>query len=440
MNSMRHVLFALMLFAIAPLFAQNAPAPAPQAASTAPASAAETANTQAAAAAVASGHVKTPETPEFIEHAVDVILEQFDVQNSENGPARFIACAAILLITFVVCKVIVSIVFAFVRKLTAKTETTIDDKLFKAIEGPVTALLLVVGSVAAIKALKLTPSADHMLGYVYTIAFSFVVFWLLLRVFNTILDHLHEKATAKNMGVAAFMPWIKKTLLAIFFVFGVLMIAQSLGANVGAFLTGLGIGGLAFALAAQDTIANLFGSVVVAVDQPFKIGEAVKIGSHDGLVEDIGLRSTKLRTPAKNLIIIPNKMVAAEPIINNSRFIQRRVEQVIGLTYDTTPEKMEAIVEEFRQIIIREKEVKESSVMVFFRDLNASSLDIWVVYETIDPDFQKHMRLRQRINLAIMRAVEARGLAFAFPTQTLQFDGPLMKQLAEAKKPQTPQV
>jgi len=296
-----------------------------------------------------------------------------------------------------------------------------------------------VGSVAAIKALKLTAAADNLLGYVYTIAFSFVVFWLLLRVFNTVLDHLHEKATAKNMGVAAFMPWIKKSLLAIFFVFGVLMIAQSLGANVGAFLTGLGIGGLAFALAAQDTIANLFGSVVVAVDQPFKIGEAVKIGAFDGVVEDIGLRSTKLRTPAKNLIIIPNKTVAAEAVINNSRFIQRRVEQVVGLTYDTTPEQMEAIVEEIRQIILREKEVKESSVMVFFRDLSASSLDIWVVYETIDPDFQKHMRLRQRINLAMIRAVDARGLAFAFPSQTV-YDGSASKQVAESKKPQVPQV
>ncbi len=420
---MRRLLPILMFFAAAQVFAQSA-VPA--------GGASEAANTTAAAAAVASGQVKLPETPEFIEHAVDVILAQFDVQSSENGLARYLACAAILLITFVVCKVIMSILFAFLRKLTARTETTVDDKLFKAVEGPITMLILVVGSVAAMKALKLTAAADNLLGYVYTIAFSFVVFWLLLRVFNTVLDHLHEKATAKNMGVAAFMPWIKKSLLAIFFVFGVLMIAQSLGANVGAFLTGLGIGGLAFALAAQDTIANLFGSVVVAVDQPFKIGEAVKIGAFDGVVEDIGLRSTKLRTPAKNLIIIPNKTVAAEAVINNSRFIQRRVEQVVGLTYDTTPEKMDAIVEEIRQIILREKEVKESSVMVFFRDLSASSLDIWVVYETIDPDFQKHMRLRQRINLAMMRAVDARGLAFAFPSQTV-YDGSQPKQVEGAK-------
>ena len=192
----------------------------------------------------------------------------------------------------------------------------------------------------------------------------------------------------------------------------------------------LGIGGLAFALAAQDPIANLFGSVVVAIDQPFKLGETVRIGSFTGMVEDIGLRSTKLRAIDKSLIIIPNKTVAAEAVTNLARFTQRRVEQVIGLTYDTPAEKMEEIVEEFRRIILAEDEVDPSSVLVFFRDYNASSLDIWVVYVAKDPDFPKFMRLRQRINLAIMRAVQARGLSFAFPTQTVEFGESAARALA----------
>ena len=98
---------------------------------------------------------------------------------------------------------------------------------------------------------------------------------------------------------------------------------------------------MAFALSAPDTIANLFGSVVVAIDQPFKIGEFVQVGSHMGTVEDIGLRSTRLRTPQRTLIVIPNKTVAADAINNFSRMPQRRVDQTIGLTYSTTPEQME---------------------------------------------------------------------------------------------------
>ena len=408
----------------------------PAASTAGPNTAAEqaSANNTAAAAAVASGRAQTPETPEFIEHAVDMVLEQFDVTSSENTPTRYGICALILVLTFLLRRVVTTVMFGFFRRLTSKTETTLDDKLFDALMAPVSALIVVVGGVGAFKALKLSAAADNALGYGYTIAVSRIIFWLFLRAFNALLDHLHHKAVARHMGVAAFMPWIKKTLIVIFIVFGALMIAQSLGADVKAFLAGLGIGGLAFALAAQDTLANIFGSVVVAVDQPFKIGEAVKIGAHDGVVEDIGLRSTKLRTPGKNLIVIPNKMVAAEPIVNNSRFTQRRVEQVIGLTYDTTAEQMETIVEEFRALILKEEEVEPGSVMVYFRDYSASSLDIWVVYETKDPGFQEHMRLRQRLNLAMMRAVEARKLAFAFPTQTVILDGPVAKRLAESAK------
>jgi MscS family membrane protein len=115
-------------------------------------------------------------------------------------------------------------------------------------------------------------------------------------------------------------------------------------------------------------------------------------------------------------------------VINNSRFLGRRVEQVLGLTYDATPEKLEAIVTRIRDIITQEAEVDRDSILVFFRDFNASSLDIWVAYNVRDADFPKHLALKQRINLAIMRAVEAAGLAFAFPTQTVHFDGDIARQ------------
>jgi MscS family membrane protein len=220
----------------------------------------------------------------------------------------------------------------------------------------------------------------------------------------------------------------------VFVVFGVLMVVQSLGFDVKALLAGLGIGGLAFALAAQDTIANLFGSIVVAIDQPFKLGETIKIQGNIGAVEDIGLRSTKLRLVDKSLIVMPNKMVAAESITNLSRFTARRVEQVLCLTYHTTPAQMEAVVQEINQIILAEAEVDPTSVLVYFRDLSPSSLDLWLVYATKDADFAKHMALRQRLNLAFMRAVTARGLSFAFPTSVMHLDGPLARQLAGGKE------
>jgi len=379
--------------------------------------AAHDATTTAAAAAVTTKNV--PPTPDFLEHLVDATLEIFNVRSSENTVTHYAIAALFLVGAFLLRRAVTTLIFGFLKKLAAKTETTLDDKLFPALEAPVATFIMLTGIFAALKVLKLSAATDEAVGYGSTVAFSLVTFWGLLRAFDAILDHAQEIALKKQLGIAAFMPWIKKTLVTIFVVFGLLMVVQSLGYNVSAILSGLGIGGLAFALAAQDTIANLFGSIVVAIDQPFKLGETIKIQGNIGTVEDIGLRSTKLRLLDKSLIVMPNKMVASESIINFSRFTGRRVEQVIGLTYDTTAAQMEEIVAEFKRLILAEPEVDPNSVICYFRDYSASSLDIWMVFNVIDPDFHKHMALRQRLSLAFMRAVEARGLSFAFPTQTV---------------------
>jgi len=386
----------------------------------------------AAAAAVKTGQA-TARTPEFIEHLVDATLARFDVEHSHNTATRYIIAALFLAVAFLLRRVVTTLIFGFFKRLARHTETTLDDELFEALESPVATLIVVAGGVCAFKVLKFSSSTDGALDYVYTTAFSIVFFWLFLRAFNTVLDHMHKVAIDRGMGVAAFMPWIKKTLLALFVVFGGLLIAQNLGADVKAFLAGLGIGGLAFALAAQDTIANLFGSVVVAIDQPFKIGEFVQIGTYQGAVEDIGLRSTKLRTGARTLIVIPNKTVASEAITNYSRMPQRRVEQTIGLTYDTTPEQMESILADIRQILRNDPAVHPELIAVNFVNYGASSLDIQIIYFAADPNWEKHLALREHLNLKIMRAVAARGLSFAFPTQTVQLDGPVVRQLISKK-------
>ena len=416
MKLLRHLLFFASLAAAA--VAQEAGTPA---AATGPDTATQ------AAAAVASGKA-APRTPDFLEHLVDATLEIFDVRSSDNTVTHYVIAALFLVAALLVRRVMTGLVFGLLRKISARTESTLDDKLLPALEAPASAFLMLVGVFGALKVLKLSAATDEMIGYGSTVAFSLVVFWALLRAFGGLLDHAQELAQEKQMGVAAFMPWIKKSLLTIFVVFGVLLVVQSLGFDVKALLAGLGIGGLAFALAAQDTLANMFGSVVVAIDQPFKIGETIRIAGNVGTVEDIGLRSTKLRLVDRSLVVIPNKTVAAETITNLSRFTARRVEQVFNLTYDATPEQIEVIVTEIRGLIDAEPAVATADTHVYFRDLSASSLDLWVVYVTKDPDFAKHMALRQRLNLAIMRAVAARGLEFAFPTQTVHAATPPEKK------------
>lgn len=365
-------------------------------------------------APVAAGTVKAA-APDLLEHLVDAVLGKFSVRSGDNTAAHYGIAALFLIGAVLLRRVAATIIFNQLKKLAAKTETTLDDKLFPALQAPVATFIMLVGIFSALKVLKLSEHTDLYIGYGATVSFSLAIFWGLLRALDALLDHAHEVALERQMSVAAFMPWIKKSLVAMFVVLGLLLTVQSLGYNVSAILSGLGIGGLAFALAAQDTIANLFGSIVVAIDQPFKLGETVKIGAHVGTVEDIGLRSTKLRLVDKSLIIIPNKTVSSEAIVNLSRFTGRRVEQVLALTYATKPAQLEALVQEIGDLIRREAEVNPTSVMVYFRDLSPSSVDLWLVYVAQDADFQKHMALRQRLNLAFMRAVEARGLAFTFP-------------------------
>ncbi len=394
----------------------------------------------AAAAATVLAQQEVERQPDFLEHIVDSTLAVFDLRTEGNTIAHFAVSALLLVLALLARRIVVGFFFPLLRKLAGRTRTTFDDKLLPAMEVPAAAFVMLVGIFAALKVIKLSAESDAYISYGARFAFSLVIFWGFWRTLGALLDHGAEIAQNRKLAVAAFMPWLKKTAMVVFAVVGALTIIQSLGygENVKTVLAGLGLGGLAFALAAQDTLANVFGAIVVAIDQPFKVGEVVRIGANVGIVEDIGLRSTRIRMIDRSLMVVPNKTVAAETITNLSRFTGRRNEQVINLTYDTPPDAMDAIVEEFRQIILKEPGVDPTSVMVFFRDLSASSLDLWVVYMARSPDFIAFMQMKQRINLAFMRAVEARGLSFAFPTQTLHLAGGIAERLAQRDDPGLP--
>ncbi len=386
-----------------------------------------------AAAAVASGAAARGRAPDFVEQLVDLALGLFGVSSAGNTWQHYTIAALILIISYVLRRVVTTIVFGLIKRLSAKTESTLDDELATTLQKPVAAFIAVLGAVMAVKVLKLSPEADHARVYVQTVAFAIVGLWLALVTLSTVVDHLQSVAKRRELGVAAFMPWIKKALIVLILVFGVLVAAQSLGADVKAFLAGLGIGGLAFALAAQDTLSNVFGSVVVAIDQPFRIGETVQIGAHTGTVEDIGLRSTKLRTPQRTLVIIPNKTVASEAINNFSRMPQRRIEQTIGLTYGSKPDQLEALVNDIRALLRGAPEIHQEFIAVNFLNFGASSLDIQIIYYAADPDLKKASDLRERVNLAVMRLVDQHGLSFAFPTQTIELAGAIAERLVRER-------
>lgn len=227
---------------------------------------------------------------------------------------------------------------------------------------------------------------------------------------------------AKETGTAfddQLVPIVRKSGKVFLVVAGGVMIVQNLGYSVGSLLAGLGIGGAALALASKDSIANIFGSIVIFLDQPFYVGDWIEIGDHEGVVEEVGLRVTRVRTFANSLITIPNAQLTTMTINNWSRMRKRRITMTLGLTYDTKPAQMVAAVEALREVIRQDERLCQDFHLVNFNALNAYSLDIFVYCFTQTTDWAEHLQIRQELLLKFMQVVEDQGLSFAFPTQTL---------------------
>ncbi len=337
---------------------------------------------------------------------------------------HFIAGLALIVLAALLRTLATGILIRRARQKADAGGTNVEEEFLMAIVPPIGAFFMVCGIYAALAVFNLPLDAERIAAYGARGAATVIVLWGIFCVGAGMLTQFEKTARSKDLGIAVFMPLVRKMLGFSFAVLGVLVLAESLGLDVKTFLAGLGIGGLAVALAAQDTIANMFGSFVVVLDHPFRVGDTVRIAGNEGTVEDIGLRSTRLRTSARTQIVMPNKLVATEAITNLSRMPQRRVDQAIGLTYATTPEQMEAILGDLRALLRADPGVHPSVVGVYFAGYGESTLDIQIVYFTSDAAWAQHMEVRERVNLKIMRAVEARGLEFAFPTQTVIHETP----------------
>jgi MscS family membrane protein len=235
-------------------------------------------------------------------------------------------------------------------------------------------------------------------------------------------------------------PVIIRTLRVVVVVIGLLVIFESVfGADIGAALAGFGIAGLAVSLAAQDSLKNLFGSFTIIFDDPFQVGERIVFQGHDGNVEKIGFRSTKVRTLVGHLVTIPNSAIVNEPVENIGRRPTIRRLMNLTLTYDTPPAKVERAVEIIRELLDSEDlkgpvhptvDGNTLDPVVYFTDFNAESLNILIVYWYGPPDYLAYLEHGHRFNLALMKKFEAEGIEFAFPTQTNFVAGDPKRELA----------
>lgn len=326
-----------------------------------------------------------------------------------------------LLAGFVARSVLLAI-FRWLRRKAETTRTKVDEILVESLSAPAGAICIVVGMWAAISILPVPEEPVDVARFVEAFFRSttiVIAIWFALRTNERATRRAHEKAEASDSPLADFVPLLRKTIRVFLIVIGGLLIVQELGYSVGSLIAGLGIGGLAVGLAARDTLANFFGSIVIFVDRPFTRGDWIVVGEQEGVVEEIGIRVTRIRTFANSLITIPNAQLTTTAITNWSRMVKRRINVTIGVTYGTRADKVEAAIQRIEQIIREDDRLHHDFFFVKFVDFAAYSLNIQVYCFTKTTTWVPYLTVRQELLLKIMRAFQEMGIEFAFPTQTI---------------------
>ena len=299
-----------------------------------------------------------------------------------------------------------------IKPFVTGTDNHLDDVIFYSLEAPVKFAIILLGIWIAIHRLVYPDSFVKVVDNAYSILIVLDITWFFGRLFSSLLQVYWGKQS--NGQANKMMPIIKRTILVIVWLIGIVMALSNVGVNISALLGTLGIGGIAFALAAQDTVKNVFGAFTILTDKPFSIGDTIRVDSYEGTVVDVGVRSTKIMNYDKRIITFPNYKItdtSSEPM--------RRVVLNLGLTYDTTSEKMKEALELLKSIPKRVENVSSnpSDIVAVFTEYSDSALVIMYIYF-----IEKQgdiLGVTSNMNMEILAAFNKAGLNLAFPTRTV---------------------
>jgi len=336
---------------------------------------------------------------------------------------QFAAAFGLLLLALVGKRLLAAAFVRVLYPLTQRTQNQYDDMFVQGLQKPIEFLVLTLGLFAAFTALQLPLEPYNLRKLAVSICkvmATFGIGWILFNLVD-LLDAWLERWTQRTESTLDdhLLPFIRKCLKAFILMMAAILTIQNLGYSVSGLLASLGIGGLAVALAAKDTLSNIFGSLMLILDRPFKLGDWIKAGDMEGTVEEIGFRSTRIRTFAKTLITVPNSIIANLPLDNFSRMPKRRIKLTVGVTYATTPAQMQTAVESIRALLRSHPAIDQEFFLVNFTDFGASSLDIMVYCFTTTTVWGDYLDARQDLCLRIMRLLEAQGLEIAFPSRSV---------------------
>ena len=302
-----------------------------------------------------------------------------------------------------------------------------------ALSRPLGMAILLLGLYLAVLSFRPSARIAGATGMAGSVLFGLVLTWLMLRLVDVFMRLLQQWTSRTDSTLDdQLVPLIGRAAKVAVGILAALMILQNFGYSVSGLIAGLGVGGLAVALAAQKTLADLFGSIMLLVDRPFVLGDWIRSpdGSIEGVVERIGFRSTRIRTFDQTLITIPNSRLADFVIDNVTLRPARRVWMTVRVPYRSTAEQMREIIGRIEAILRAHPEVdQESFLMVKFTDFGEYSREIMVYYFTVPTGWVDHLRIREEVNFRIVEALEEMGLSIAFPTQIVHLSqGPQVQE------------
>ncbi len=324
----------------------------------------------------------------------------------------------IILGSIIAAKLVYWIIKRFVKTATAKTSSTLDDLLVDTLEEPIVVFIVIMGTGYALNLLEFPEWLGIWFERVIYVAITINFTWLISRLVDAIIRQyivpLSEKTESDFDD--QIIPIARKGIRSVIWILGIIMALNNAGYDVVALLAGLGLGGLALAMAAKETVANIFGGATIFTDKPFKIGERIKIDTFDGTVEEVGVRSTRIRTLEGRLVVVPNHYFTNNIVENVSSEPTRRIILKLGLTYDTPPEKIQLALAILKELYTNDEALSEKTWLTFdsFGDF---SLGITFVYYILPGN--DIPEVQSRINLTILEKFNEEGLSFAFPTQTI---------------------
>ncbi len=355
---------------------------------------------------------------------MELITDTTEFVFAGNELWRIIALTTIIILSFLLGKILKF----FFNRIAPKMEASgriLANVSFKSAANSITFLIFSIGLTIGFRFLIIPEGVEGLINTTLEVLVILAIGHFVYRQIDVLDTWLRRFAKDDAAIDDMLIPIIGKSLRVVVVILVILQSAQALSDQpITSILAGIGIGGLALGLAAQDTIRNFFGSLMIFADKPFNVGELISLNDKLGTVQEVGVRTTKVKTLDGHLLTVPNGVLANTTIHNiGKRQFIRRVFSVT-ITYDTPPDKVDRAIEILKEILDNHEGMNEDfPPRVFFDDLNADSLNLICFYWYHPPDYWSYMSFTEKVNREIFRRFNEEGIDFAFPTQTIHLAG-----------------